>query len=542
MQFKIFILLFCLIYQINTVALAENDITQSADYKAIMDRIRNSYTEQSTNSKSQEEKPQKAGINKNNTSNNEAISITNFKRYYEQEIDLYNRIISKYNAINVDYNNQALYTEYIKTVEDYLNTYSDISLKSQNIYNYYLIIKRLGYAYEKLNRINEAISAYETIVYEIPTDLNVKKNLLKLYNDTKNCTQAKNILSEIRLYEPNYNVNLTSCELKKQVNNTNNIIQYDTTPIPMQTDSIKEYDWTNVYIIYFGFWVLLLMLCLNINDNETNNSEYNYNIRYDYNNYPIQPEIYEFGFNKDSFEKIKNKLNSIDNSILPFFLFAPLSMWFITSILSAPNIIFPVFRSGNGIILGLVFWVISSYVINTLKNKIDMLINNQNIKKYEAYQKALQKYEYEQQLIEEKKKKEYERKQREKKEYWYNLDPYQFEEQIGELCKNLGCKVIVTQKSNDGGIDVIIEKENKKMGIQCKRYKGKVGVQEVQQLWGAKEYFKLNNKKIKIDGVIMVALSGVTRKAKEFIHECAGYELWTIDTILDKAKEANYNY
>ena len=28
MQFKIFILLFCLIYQINTVALAENDITQ----------------------------------------------------------------------------------------------------------------------------------------------------------------------------------------------------------------------------------------------------------------------------------------------------------------------------------------------------------------------------------------------------------------------------------------------------------------------------------------------------------------------------------
>ena len=300
MQFKIFILLFCLIYQINTVALAENDITQSADYKAIMDRIRNSYTEQSTNSKSQEDKPQKAGINKNNTSNNEAISITN---------------------------------------------------------------------------------AYETIVYEIPTDLNVKKHLLKLYNDTKNCTQAKNILSEIRLYEPNYNVNLTSCELKKQVNNTNNIIQYDTTPIPMQTDSIKEYDWTNVYIIYFGFWVLLLMLCLNINDNETNNSEYNYNIRYDYNNYPIQPEIYEFGFNKDSFEKIKNKLNSIDNSILPFFLFAPLSMWFITSILSAPNIIFPVFRSGNGIILGLVFWVISSYVINTLKNKIDMLINKQNIKK-----------------------------------------------------------------------------------------------------------------------------------------------------------------
>ncbi len=106
----------------------------------------------------------------------------------------------------------------------------------------------------------------------------------------------------------------------------------------------------------------------------------------------------------------------------------------------------------------------------------------------------------------------------------------------------MGYKVIVTPKSNDGGIDVIIEKGNIRKGIQCKRYKGKVGAPAVQQLWGAKDYFKFNNKKLKIDVVIMVALSGVTTKAKEFINECSGYELWTIDTILSKAKEANYNY
>ena len=40
----------------------------------------------------------------------------------------------------------------------------------------------------------------------------------------------------------------------------------------------------------------------------------------------------------------------------------------------------------------------------------------------------------------------------------------------------------------------------------------------------------------------MVALSGVHKSAHEFISHFPEYEMWTIDTILAKAKEVNYNY
>ncbi len=72
-----------------------------------------------------------------------------------------------------------------------------------------------------------------------------------------------------------------------------------------------------------------------------------------------------------------------------------------------------------------------------------------------------------------------------------SLTPYEFEKLISEFMKYLGySNVKVTGKTNDGGIDVLCSKfksngEIDKAVVQCKRYKGKVGVKIAREFYGA---------------------------------------------------------
>jgi len=67
----------------------------------------------------------------------------------------------------------------------------------------------------------------------------------------------------------------------------------------------------------------------------------------------------------------------------------------------------------------------------------------------------------------------------------FSLHPKLFEEVTGEVFKNIGYDVLVTGYSNDGGIDVILEKEKKQVGIQVKRYKNEIKVNQIRELIGA---------------------------------------------------------
>lgn len=163
----------------------------------------------------------------------------------------------------------------------------------------------------------------------------------------------------------------------------------------------------------------------------------------------------------------------------------------------------------------------------------------QRIENERRRQEELRRQEERQRKEEELRK---QRELREHKDYWYNLNPYEFEEKIGDLFRDLGYEVTVTKKSGDGGIDAIIQRGNIIKAVQCKRYKAKLTEPAVRDLWGAKDYVKLKGRVVKADGAIMVALSGVTPQAKTFINHFSEYELWTIDTIITKANLANYNY
>jgi len=70
----------------------------------------------------------------------------------------------------------------------------------------------------------------------------------------------------------------------------------------------------------------------------------------------------------------------------------------------------------------------------------------------------------------------------------FELDPYKFEHLIDALYDEMGYNTKLTQKSYDGGIDIIAEKidigEREKILIQCKRQLKNVGVKEVRALLG----------------------------------------------------------
>lgn len=70
------------------------------------------------------------------------------------------------------------------------------------------------------------------------------------------------------------------------------------------------------------------------------------------------------------------------------------------------------------------------------------------------------------------------------------LEPYRFEQFIGALLRAMGYRTTVTQKSGDGGVDVIASRdplgiEPPIIKVQCKRTTSTIGGPVVQQLAGA---------------------------------------------------------
>jgi len=65
------------------------------------------------------------------------------------------------------------------------------------------------------------------------------------------------------------------------------------------------------------------------------------------------------------------------------------------------------------------------------------------------------------------------------------VSPTDFERLIGKAFEKKGYEVKHTGGSGDGGIDLICRKGNELIIVQCKRYKGKVGISAVRDFYGA---------------------------------------------------------
>ncbi len=101
--------------------------------------------------------------------------------------------------------------------------------------------------------------------------------------------------------------------------------------------------------------------------------------------------------------------------------------------------------------------------------------------------------------------------------------PYDFEDYCAQRLRDKGWNAYVTQKSLDQGVDVLAEKNGKKIAIQCKLYNRPVGNKAVQEVNAGKNYYQT-------EYAAVVTTSSYTSSAHRLAKNC-NVLLLTIDDL-----------
>lgn len=109
--------------------------------------------------------------------------------------------------------------------------------------------------------------------------------------------------------------------------------------------------------------------------------------------------------------------------------------------------------------------------------------------------------------------------------WWWNLDGWEFEEEAAKVFRLNGYRAEVTQKTSDGGVDILMYKDGKKIIAQCKHYSNPVGVSIARELNGLKEDFKADN-------LILIASSGVTKSCSDFLKNKPYFKIVDLEDII----------
>lgn len=116
---------------------------------------------------------------------------------------------------------------------------------------------------------------------------------------------------------------------------------------------------------------------------------------------------------------------------------------------------------------------------------------------------------------------------RQEQRYWFDLNPFEFEKEVAYWFEQQGYNSVVTKKTGDGGVDIIISKGKYKAYVQCKRYKtSKVDRPTLNALYGV---VCADN----VDQGIVVCLLGITDEANEFAKK-VGIKIITVDELAPK--------
>ncbi len=114
-----------------------------------------------------------------------------------------------------------------------------------------------------------------------------------------------------------------------------------------------------------------------------------------------------------------------------------------------------------------------------------------------------------------------------------NMSGKEFEEFMEVLFKNLDFEVHRTPIVGDYGIDLILtDKNGKRIAVQLKRYKGKVGTKAIQEAYSGANFYGIEN-------ITVVTNSYFTEQAKEMARKL-GIELIDrkeLNKLLERAKK-----
>lgn len=121
--------------------------------------------------------------------------------------------------------------------------------------------------------------------------------------------------------------------------------------------------------------------------------------------------------------------------------------------------------------------------------------------------------------------------ERKKKDFWYSLDGHAFEQEIAKLFKKDGFATKVSKVGADGGVDIIVSKNNKRYAVQCKAHTSKISEGVARDLYGV-----LHSRNF--DGGYLVTLNGTSAKTKDFCkkNKDKPITIWTIEDILKRVK------
>lgn len=97
--------------------------------------------------------------------------------------------------------------------------------------------------------------------------------------------------------------------------------------------------------------------------------------------------------------------------------------------------------------------------------------------------------------------------------------------------KNVGYSGDTTPKTQDYGADLILTKNGEKLVVQAKRWNYKVGIEAVQQILGAKSYYKASK-------CLVITNNFFTPNAKN-LADSSDVELWDRNKLLEVMSQAN---
>lgn len=186
---------------------------------------------------------------------------------------------------------------------------------------------------------------------------------------------------------------------------------------------------------------------------------------------PRQPTIEDFGLSDEFFRRrekhsgIVHKWTTIAGIISVAALAMtivsnnkPLTDWLAITIVAT-------FWGAIGIVL--VLLILSSLLLGALE------LRDPEHASYREWESALQKY-YENLRIWEKTQ----------EEWWRGLSGRQFEAELALVFNKRGYQVVWTGRSGDGGVDLILSQDGKKILVQCKNHKRPIGPAPVRDLFG----------------------------------------------------------
>ena len=120
------------------------------------------------------------------------------------------------------------------------------------------------------------------------------------------------------------------------------------------------------------------------------------------------------------------------------------------------------------------------------------------------------------------------------KEWWETLSPFDFEKEVGKWYQKKGYHVKVTNKSNDGGVDVLLTMKGETTYVQCKQWNYQVPVGVVRELYGV-----MASNSVK-KGII-VCLNGGTKGAVDFAND-NGIRIVTHHDFVKETKPIDKTY